>query len=104
MTILKQRQERLKQRQEQAIPVSESSGNGGSGHVGKHRLQIGLLLERWALVALLVVTFVTFATYGGTSDTFLSTVNIRNVLGEQAVVGVLAAGSLLPLVAREFDL
>jgi ribose transport system permease protein len=61
-------------------------------------------LERWALVALLVVSFVFFALDGATSQTFLSAPNLRNVLGSQAVIGVLALASLPPLIAREFDL
>jgi ribose transport system permease protein len=61
-------------------------------------------LERWALPLLLVVSFAFFAIDGKTSSTFLSAPNIRNVLGDQAVIGVLALASLAPLIAREFDL
>ena len=61
-------------------------------------------LERWALVVLLVVSFAFFALDGTTSETFLSAPNLRNVLGSQAVIGVLALASLPPLIAREFDL
>jgi ribose transport system permease protein len=61
-------------------------------------------LERWALVLLLGVSFAFFALDGTTSDTFLSAPNVRNVLGSQAVIGVLALASLPPLIAREFDL
>jgi ribose transport system permease protein len=61
-------------------------------------------LERWALVLLLVGSFTFFAVNGATSETFLSTPNLRNVLGSQAVIGVLALASLPPLIAREFDL
>lgn len=61
-------------------------------------------LERWPLVFLLVASFAFFALDGTTSETFLSAPNIRNVLGGQAVIGVLALASLAPLIAREFDL
>jgi ribose transport system permease protein len=61
-------------------------------------------LERWALVLLLIGSFTFFAVDGTTSETFLSTPNLRNVLGSQAVIGVLALASLPPLIAREFDL
>ena len=37
-------------------------------------------------------------------STFLSSANLRNVVGSQAVIGVLALASLPPLIAREFDL
>jgi ribose transport system permease protein len=61
-------------------------------------------LERWALVAMLIGSFTFFALNSTTSETFLSAPNLRNVLGSQAVIGVLALASLAPLIAREFDL
>jgi ribose transport system permease protein len=61
-------------------------------------------LEGWALLVLLVGSFAFFALDGTTSETFLSAPNLRNVLGSQAVIGVLALASLPPLIAREFDL
>jgi len=69
------------------------------------RVRISLLdLERWALVVFLIGSFAFFAVHATTSDTFLSAPNLRNVLGSQAVIGVLALASLPPLIAREFDL
>ena len=61
-------------------------------------------LERWALPLMLLGSFAFFALNATTSETFLSTPNLRNVVGSQAVIGVLALASLPPLIAREFDL
>jgi ribose transport system permease protein len=62
------------------------------------------LLERFALPLLLLLVIVVFATLPATSSTFTSPENIRNVLGDQAVLGVLAIASILPLVVGHFDL
>jgi len=62
------------------------------------------LLERFALPLLLVLVIVVFSTLPATSSTFTSPENIRNVLGDQAVLGVLAIASILPLVVGHFDL
>ena len=61
------------------------------------------LIERYALVALFVVTMVFFSVWSKTSSTFLTTANIRNVLGNQAVIGILALAIMIPLVCGEFD-
>jgi ribose transport system permease protein len=68
------------------------------------RRQLSVLLERLALPLLLVVVCVVFATLGSTSSTFTSAANVRNVLGDQAVLGILAVASILPLVVGHFDL
>ena len=62
-----------------------------------------LVLERYALVIAFVAVMVFFSVWGETSSTFPTAANIRNVLGNQAVVGVLALGVMFPLVASEFD-
>jgi ribose transport system permease protein len=61
-------------------------------------------LERFALPLLLLLVLVVFSTMGTTSETFTSPENIRNVLGDQAVLGILAVASILPLVVGHFDL
>lgn len=68
------------------------------------RAQVLGLLERFALPLLLVLVVVVFSTLATTSSTFTSPENIRNVLGDQAVLGVLAIASILPLVVGHFDL
>jgi ribose transport system permease protein len=61
-------------------------------------------LEKYALVVLLVATFIFFSVAPATSSHFLTTANIQSVLGNQAILGVLAVGSLAPMICRNFDL
>jgi ribose transport system permease protein len=60
-------------------------------------------VERYALLALFIGTMVFFTLWSKTSHTFLTAANIRNVLGNQAVVGILALAIMIPLVCGEFD-
>jgi ribose transport system permease protein len=60
-------------------------------------------IERYALVIAFVAVLVFFSLWSETSSTFLTTANVRNVLGNQAVVGVLSLAIMIPLVAGEFD-
>jgi ribose transport system permease protein len=84
-----------------SMPAAETSLRAASP-VDRARL-LGLL-ERFALPLLLVLVIGVFATLPATSSTFTSPENIRNVLGDQAVLGVLAIASILPLVVGHFDL
>jgi ribose transport system permease protein len=59
--------------------------------------------ERYALVFVFVVVMVFFGVWDQTSDTFLTSANVKNVLGNQAVVGILSLGVMFPLVCGEFD-
>jgi ribose transport system permease protein len=61
------------------------------------------LLERYALVIMFVAVLVFFSVWGGTSSTFPTAANVKNVLGNQAVVGVLSLAIMFPLVCGEFD-
>ena len=61
------------------------------------------LLERYALVIALVGVLVFFSLWGETSDVFPTSANIKNVLGNQAVIGVLSLAIMFPLVCGEFD-
>jgi ribose transport system permease protein len=61
------------------------------------------LVERYALVAVFVAVMLFFSLWGETSDTFATSANIRNVLGSQAVVAILALAIMFPLVCGEFD-
>jgi ribose transport system permease protein len=60
--------------------------------------------ERYALVGGLVALIVLFSVLPATSDTFLTTVNIRNVLATQAVISIAAVAVLIPLICGEFDI
>lgn len=62
-----------------------------------------VVLERYALVIAFVAVMVFFSVWSETSSTFPTEANIQNVLGNQAVVGVLALGVMFPLVAADFD-
>jgi ribose transport system permease protein len=59
--------------------------------------------ERYALVFVFVAVMVFFSVWGQTSATFPTSANIKNVLGNQAVVGILSLGVMFPLVCGEFD-
>ena len=68
------------------------------------REQVLGVLERFALPLLLLLVIIVFSSSAATSSTFTSAENIRNVLGDQAVLGILAVASILPLVVGHFDL
>ncbi len=60
--------------------------------------------ERFTLPVLLLAVIVYFSLDPGTSGIFATTLNLNTVLGNQAVLAVLALGSIVPLVAGQFDL
>jgi ribose transport system permease protein len=62
------------------------------------------LLERHALVVLLAAVFAFFALAPRSSSSFFSVANIQSVLGNQAILGVLAVGTLAPMICRNYDL
>ena len=61
-------------------------------------------LEAYALVILVLVMIVFFSTWSQTSSTFPTVGNWQILLGGQAVIGVVAIGALIPLIANEWDL
>ncbi|WP_313815990.1 ABC transporter permease subunit [Citricoccus sp.] len=69
----------------------------------RRRTPMGQHLERFALPLLLLVIIVFFAVFPASSGVFLSGANIGVVLGNQAVVTLVAVALLLPLVAGHFD-
>ncbi len=60
-------------------------------------------VERYALVMVFVAVLVFFSLWNETADTFATSANIKNVLGNQAVVAILSLGIMFPLVCGEFD-
>jgi ribose transport system permease protein len=62
------------------------------------------LTERLGLVAILVAMCVFFSVNPTSGPVFTSGINIANLLGDQAVVGLVALAMLLPLIAGYFDL
>jgi ribose transport system permease protein len=79
-----------------ADPLEREPRRSGSGWVL-------VFLERYALVILFIATLIFFSVWGQTSATFPTKENIDNVLGNQAVIGILAMAIIIPLVAGEFD-
>lgn len=68
------------------------------------RRRIGPALEPYVLVIIFGAMFAVFAFSSTTSDLFTTHANLSSVLANQSVLGVLALGSLAPLVCRNFDL
>ena len=68
----------------------------------RHRLVV--LAERNALLLLLVAVVIFFSCWPQTADTFASLPNVRNLLGDQTVVALMAIGAIFPLLVGEFDL
>jgi ribose transport system permease protein len=60
-------------------------------------------VEAYALPAVFVLTLIFFSVWSKTSHTFPTSANIRNVLGNEAVTGILALAIMIPLVCGEFD-
>ena len=68
------------------------------------RTQITQLAERFALVWLLIAMIIFFSVYSKTSGVFLTTANIRDVVGNESVIAIAALAALIPLVALRFDI
>jgi ribose transport system permease protein len=61
-------------------------------------------LEAYALVVLLIATVVFFSVYSKTADTFPTLGNFQAVVGNQAVVAIVALAALIPIACDEWDL
>lgn len=61
-------------------------------------------LEKYALLVLFALLCLFFSVYGPTAETFTSPANIRNILGNEAVIAVAALASIVPLTCGQFDL
>jgi len=68
-----------------------------------HREQWLDFFERYTLVIVFAAMFVFFSVWNETADTFLSAANLRNVLGNQSVIGILSLAIMIPLVSGRFD-
>jgi ribose transport system permease protein len=62
-----------------------------------------VFVQSYALVVAFVAVMLFFSLWRGTSNTFPTAANIKNVLGNQAVIGILALAIMFPLVCGEFD-
>lgn len=84
--------------------VTDASGPDGRSPTGVNwNLWILDFVERYALVIAFAAMMIFFSFWSKTSTTFPSSTNIRNVLGNQAVIGLLALAIIVPLVCGEFD-
>lgn len=88
--------------------AAEASEDGAPGpDVAGPRSSSGRVLsflERYALLGLLLLLCLFFSTYGSTADTFPTAANLRNVIGNEAVIAVAALASIVPLTCGQFDL
>ena len=90
-----------------SAPQHDLGGAQAMPRPTSHRHWISRLLgltERLGLVGLLVLMFVFFALNPTSGPVFTSSQNLSNLLGDQALVGLVALGMMLPLVAGYFDL
>jgi ribose transport system permease protein len=62
------------------------------------------LVERFGLLGVTGIMFAFFALNGDSGAIFLSSENLSNILGDQAIVGLVALSMLVPLVAGYFNL
>ena len=62
------------------------------------------ITERYALAVLLVVVVAYFSLWPKTAAIYIQPDNIRNIVGSQAVLAIIALGSIVPLVCGQFDL
>lgn len=60
--------------------------------------------ERYALAVLLVLVVAFFSLWTRTSAVYIQPDNVRNIIGSQVVLAVIALGSIVPLVCGQFDL
>jgi ribose transport system permease protein len=86
-------------------PVASESASRKSeprSAFSRHTVLMGL--ERSGLPLLLVVLFVFFAVNPTSGEIFIGSANIKNILANQAVVGLVALAMVIPLVSGYFDL
>ncbi|MBS1882840.1 MAG: ABC transporter permease [Actinobacteria bacterium] len=81
---------------EAEAPATRRSRGGGRG--------FAYWIEAYALLMLLGLVVLFFSLYSKTSETFPTAGNFQAVLGNQAVIAVIAIGALVPLVCGEWDL
>ena len=79
--------------------TTTSTGGTPKRHNAWHRLLE--LLREYGLVFATVILFITMAV---TSDAFLTTGNLLNILNQNAAVGIIACAMTLTLIAGGFDL
>jgi ribose transport system permease protein len=93
-----------------AADIITDAGSPASGEpaAGPRRRRLGQsrwleMIERYALPVLFVAMLIFFSFWSKTSSTFPTSANIKNVLGNDAVSGILAIAIVIPLVCGVFD-
>lgn len=66
--------------------------------------RLGVWLERYGLVLMLLGLMAFFSLWPETAETFTSAANLRNLVAGQAVIAVAALAALIPFIAGQFDL
>ena len=75
----------------------------GDRKAGRRRMVLGLL-ERYALLILLVAVVIFFSVWPTTSGVYPTLANLQVILNGQSVLAIVALGALVPLIANEWDL
>ncbi|ROO87067.1 monosaccharide ABC transporter membrane protein (CUT2 family) [Actinocorallia herbida] len=83
-----------------AAPTGEDTARPGRGPRVRTS-SFAWQIERFGLLGLFVVVMVVF---GLVSEPFASPNNLRIILGTQAVLGLVALASIIPLISGQFDL
>jgi len=60
--------------------------------------------ESYGLVVLLALVVAFFSVWGKTSEVFPTSANFDNIVGNQAVLAIVALAAIIPLVCGQFDL
>lgn len=84
--------------------MSEASSTSAPTRRAPNRPSALALAERGGLLILLVAMVVFFSVDGHTGDVFRSSANLRSILSNQSVTGLIALAMVVPLVAGYFDL
>lgn len=83
------------------VDPESAGGVRGSARVGHVAIRVG---ERFGLLILMALLFAFFAIDPGSGSVFTSSANWRQILGNQAVTGLVALAMVVPLVGGYFDL
>lgn len=83
-------------------PAPRPPSDSRQGPTAVRRIVVGL--ERNALLVLLIAIATFFTLWPETALTFPSEANLRGLVGDQTVVGLMALAAIFPLIVGEFDL
>lgn len=84
-------------------PSNSRTGQSSERGRARRRWFLGLL-ERYALLILLVAVVIFFSLWPTTSSVYPTLANLQVILNGQSVLAIVALGALVPLIANEWDL